>query len=181
MCGAYSTVWIITELCPSGRRRRRQLATSPAGLDDAMRRHSPRACGPRKAQGPRVYSYLGMWPGNSLGAGRPALTPNAGSRKGWLDRPRAVGPAFADWARKHSRARSMPGMRRVPGRATSRRWALTTGGEIPGGAAPAAPEKGEAGLWLTVSLSGKAPLPDRRRAPERPRANSGRARAGAFC
>jgi hypothetical protein len=167
-------------MCPPRRRRGRQLSVSRRAWTMPCAVTAPRACGPRKAQGSRVYSYLGMWPGNSLGAGRPALTPNVGSRKGWLDRPRAVGPAFADWARKHSRARSIPGMRRVPSRATSRRWALTTGGEIPGGAAPAAPEKG-AGLWLTVSLSGKAPLPDRRRAPERPRANSGRARAGAFC
>jgi hypothetical protein len=100
-----------------------------------------RACGPRKAQGSRVYSYLGMWPGNSLGAGRPALTPNVGSRKGWLDRPRAVGPAFAGWARKHRSARSMPGMRRGPSRATSRRWGADHRWRDSRGCRPAAPEK----------------------------------------
>jgi hypothetical protein len=101
-----------------------------------------RACGPRKAQGSRVYSYLGMWPGNSLGAGRPALTPNVGSRKGWLDRPRAVGPAFAGWARKRRSARSMPGCAGAQAGQQVEDGALTTGGEIPGGASPAAPERG---------------------------------------
>jgi hypothetical protein len=158
MCGAYSTVWIITELCPPGRRRRAQLSVSPAGLDDAMRHHSrPRM---RPKESPRIESLL--LPGDVArqlaGGGPPGINPECRFPQRLARSSQSGGASLRGLGAKAQAGSFDAGMRRGPSRATSRRWGADHRWRDSRGCSAAAPERG---AWLIVSLSGKAPLPNR--------------------